>query len=196
MRPRYAGCRTQESSIRRGQAEGMGRLGQSRGEPGLHARCGACPAWGICELVVRYNSGLQLRTTCWCPALSRGWVVQPEPYAALCQAAWQLRQGRSAEYGVLHRCGPVELLCRRVQVTRIARPKQTELGLYSGATAAQGACPGHPRELHPLGIGLGGSGRVARAAGPTDKENLALPFLRRKDLGRNRHRLWLTKELK
>ncbi|WP_204887907.1 hypothetical protein, partial [Pseudoflavonifractor phocaeensis] len=81
--------------------------------------------------MVRYNSGLQLRTTCWCPALSRGWVVQPEPYAALCQAAWQLRQGRSAEYGVLHRCGPVELLCRRVQVTRIDRPKQAGVGSHA-----------------------------------------------------------------
>ena len=105
------------------------------------------PCQGLCELVVRYNSGLQVRTTCWCPALSRGWVVQPEPYAALCQAAWQLRQGRSAEYGVLHRCGPVELLCRRVQVTRIARPKQTELGAvlrgHSGTGSLSGPPPGN-----------------------------------------------------
>mgnify|MGYP000096851828 CR=1 FL=1 len=166
MRPRYAGCRTQESSIRRGQAEGMGRLGQSRGEPGLHARCGACPAWGICELVVRYNSGLQLRTTCWCPALSRGWVVQPEPYAALCQATWQLRQGRSAEYGVLHRCGPVELLCRRVQVTRIARPKQTELGAvlrgHSGTGSLSGPPPGTSSAGHRARR-LGASGACSRA---------------------------------
>ena len=66
-------CRTREGPTRRGQAGWMGRLGQPYGEPGLHGRCGACPAGGRCELVVGYNRELQPRAACrhsvLCPAM-------------------------------------------------------------------------------------------------------------------------------
>ena len=103
------------------------------GNRGLHSRGGACPAAGRYELMVGCNGKLQPRTACWCPALYRGWAVRPEPYAALCQVAWRLRQGRTAECGIPHRCGPVELLCRCVPVTRIAQSKQARLGVILGA---------------------------------------------------------------
>ena len=135
-------CRTREGPTRRGQAGWMGRLGQPYGEPGLHGRCGACPAGGRCELVVGYNGEHQLRTAYRHPALCRRLGGSRSSAPPLFQAAWRLRQGRSAEYGVLHRCGPVELLCWCVPATRIARPKQEGLGAIWWATAAQETCPG------------------------------------------------------
>ena len=56
-----------------------------------------------------------------------------------------------------------------------------EVGSHTGGPTAQGAYPGRPWELHPLGIERGGSGRAVRAAGMTAKRKSALSFLRRKD---------------
>lgn len=179
-------CWTRESSIRRGQAERMGRPGQPYGEPGLHGRCGACPAGGRCELVVGYNGEHQLRTAYWRPALYRGWVAQPEPHTAPAPSGVALRQGRTAEYEASSRRGPEGCYAGASRRPSYPRPKQARLGAIQRGHGGAGSLSGPLRELHPPGIGQGGSGREARAAGPAAKRNSAHPFLRRKDT-RRRH---------